>query len=666
MIQSSSSTTISARDRWIAVTLLLATASAGSATEGTPSTSKRPDLVLITLDTTRDDFVGPAPDGGASRTPNLDRLAARGTRFRRALAPSPLTLPSHASLLTGLAPPEHGLRDNSAKALAGELPTLATVLSDRGYRTAAFVATRVLDRRFGLARGFDHYDDRMPAEKLGEYGFPERDAAAVTDAALGWLTDHREQRPLFLWVHYYDPHAPYQAPGSAGNRPLRTRYGDEIAFVDQQIGRLLAKLPEPRGGRLVAVVGDHGEALGEHGERTHGVFLYRASLEVPLIFAGPRVPRRKTVTEAVGTRRLAATVLALLFPKVPATLPGTVLPGLGLAVTDPAPSPVFSEALMPQTTYGWSPLTALSTSRHRLIVAPRPELYDLDADPAEANNLIRSQPALARQLRNLLTEMEASFELHDAKPMAADGRLAADLRSLGYLAGGSGRSGLDPKDGIALLAELADAKALLAAGRTSEGLERLETLNKKSPANVPFLLRLGSAQLSAGRHEEAIETYGRARDLNPNLEFVHHHLGRAYLAAGRLPEAQAAFEASLTVDPRFAEAWLSLAQLSHRQGGVEAEKAVLDRAIAAPADSVAILVRRSQIAIAENDPRARALLTRATDLMPELPLPWLMLGRWHLERSETEPAREFLNRAVGAAPASPVATEARSLLAEIR
>ncbi|MEM7351766.1 MAG: sulfatase, partial [Acidobacteriota bacterium] len=415
--------------RWLAAGVLglaVLVWAGGASAEEAPAeelTSKvaPPSLVLITLDTTRNDFVGPTVEGGASRTPALDRLAGQGVRYRRAVAPSPLTLPSHASLLTGLEPPEHGVRVNGSVALPQDLPTLATLLTAHGFDSAAFVATRVLDRRFGLARGFALYDDRMVAERLGEYGYPERDAAAVTTAALAWTAGRDPVRPFFLWVHYYDPHFPYAAPGSTGGS-VHALYADEIAFMDRQIGRLLDGLPATPE-RIVAVVGDHGESLGEHGERTHGIFLYRSVMEVPLIVAGSGVPRGVQVSEPVATRRLAASLAQLVLPASDPTLPGPVLPGLDLTEIDPPSLPIYSESLMPAATYGWSPLTAVTTVQHRLIVAPRPELYDIAVDPGERRNLVRQERAVARQLRDTLTASEASFRQRQAAPVAADGQL---------------------------------------------------------------------------------------------------------------------------------------------------------------------------------------------------------------------------------------------------
>ena len=348
----------------------------------------RPSVILLTLDTTRADALGAAR--GAPTTPNLDALAARGVRFLHALSPAPLTLPAHASLLTGLEPRSHGIRDNGTAALPAELPTLATAFAAAGYRTGAFVASRVLDRRFGLARGFDVYDDRMAAERVGEYGYPERDAAAVTDAALAWARGLQRGAPIFLWVHYYDPHSPYLPPADLrGDGSAAARYAGEVALMDREIGRLLAGLPrEPA--PLVAAVGDHGEALGEHGERAHGVLLHSATLEVPLLIAGPGVPAGTGVTETVGIRRLAATLLSLAGVESAPALPGPPLP-LGLGGRSPAPGPVLSETQFPANAYGWSPLRALTDGSWRLVVGARAELFDLGGERLRDHVLCRGR-----------------------------------------------------------------------------------------------------------------------------------------------------------------------------------------------------------------------------------------------------------------------------------
>ncbi len=447
----------------------------------------KPSLVLLTLDTTRSDYVGAygTRDGG---TPILDSLADRGTRYARALTASPLTLPAHASLLTGLDPPAHGLLDNGTATLHPSVPTLATILSSRGYSCAAFVSSRVLDRRFGLNPGFGLYDDFMAAEQLGEYGYPERDAGSVTASAISWLSALSPSQPYFLWVHYYDPHAPYEPPAQWQGSTTTANYAGEIAYVDQEIGRLLSALPGEDQEAVIAVVGDHGESLGEHGEKTHGIFLYRASLEVPLILAGPGVPTGEVVEEVVATRRLMATLLRLLGVGDTAQDPGSSLPGLP-AVGDPAPpEPVYSATWMPANTYGWSPLRAVSDQRWRLILAPRPELYDFQADPGELDNLINAHPQESERLGRVLAAIEEDRKAYATGESPAGPELLAALRSLGYFSGSvppdPDVGAIDPKDGLPMLAESDRARQLLQSLNYDESLVILRGLAERLPGSV--------------------------------------------------------------------------------------------------------------------------------------------------------------------------------------
>ena len=642
------------------VTALIHAAPAPAATGPTP-----PSLVLLTLDTTRSDYLGAYGAAGAE-TPVLDGLAARGARYATAITPSPLTLPAHASLLTGLDPPAHGVRDNGTAVLPPDLPTLATALAGRGYATGAFVASRVLDRRFGLDRGFDVYGDRMAAERTGQYGYPERDAAAVTDAALAWGARLPAGKPYFLWVHYYDPHAPYQPPGAGRAGSREAAYAGEIAFVDRQIGRLLAGLPDGR--RLVAAVGDHGEMLGEHGEDGHGIFLYRAAVEVPLILAGPGVPAGRVIAETVATRRLASTLLRLL--GAGDALPGPALPGLG---GDSVPLAAYSEARMPASAYGWAPLTAVTDGGWRLIVAPGPELYHVADDPAEERNLLAERDAGAparlqgRRLRAALESLEAGFERRRGAEPPADPELEAQLRSLGYLSATPRAQGtLDPKDGIRLLGELERAKVLLASGETARGVALLEELVAKNPGNVPFRSRLAAAQLQAGRADAAIASYRAAIELNPRLHFLHRNLADAYLHLGRLDEARAQYRLALELNPRFAVAWLRLAELAARAGQGREERRLLRQAIAAGTDSAAVASRMGQLELADGRPEAaETRLARATELAPAWPLPWLLRGQAAEARGDAGAARDHYRRVATLAPGSKEAAEARRRLARL-
>jgi len=655
--------------------------------------SESPSLVLITLDTTRADHVGRLVDG-QPLTPNLDALARAGVRYTRALSPAPLTLPAHCTLMTGLNPPAHGVRDNGASALPPDVPTLAAVLAGKGYVTGAFVSSLVLDRRFGLGRGFSVYDDAMVAEATGEQGYPERNATAVTDAALAWARGLPRGKPWFLWVHYYDPHAPYQPPGNWRGSSAARRYAAEVAYVDREVGRLLAGLPAPAGGRIVAAVGDHGEMLGEHGEKEHGIFLYRAALDVPLIVSAPGLPGGRTVAETVGTRALAATLLALAGFEADAAPFGRPLPGLGKP--DPAAAAVYSETLLPETAYGWSPLKAATDGKFRLIVAPRAELYDLAADPGETHNLFDARRDEARRLQQVVLENERQVR---SAPPAAAAELAESLRRLGYLSGSTSRKGggMDPKDGIALLEEFDRAKALTRDGMTGEAVRQLTDLVRRSPGNVPFLVRLAEAQTAAGDEKAALATLQDAIALNPQLDFLHAHAARLHVRARRYDEAKAEWEATLALNPRYAQAWLGLAEIASRTGSPADEAAILERGEASGARSAAILARLAELELAAGKTaEAGRHAEEAVRRMPDVGAAWWVageveekkgnmgaaldrfekaaslgygdpralvhLGKLLLDTGRAADGRAYLRRAVALGPGTPSAEDARRLL----
>ena len=645
-------------------------------------------VVLITLDTTRADALGCY--GGRAATPALDGLAARGLRYTGAVSPSPLTLPAHASLLTGLDPPEHGVLDNGIARLTDDVPTLATVLDAAGYATGAFVSSRVLDRRFGLARGFEAYDDRMAAEQTGEYGYPERDAAAVTDAALAWLKTVPRGRPFFVWIHYYDAHAPYDAPGASDAE----RYAGEVTAVDRQVARVLAALPAGADAPVVAAVADHGESLGEHGERGHGLFLYGTTVRVPLLLAGPGLPRARVVDGTVSSRRLAATLLHGSGAR--GSLPGDVLPGIP---GGKAPAPAYSETWLPATAYGWSPLRAWSDGRWRFVDAPRDELYDTVTDPGETRNRARDDDAARTQLLAALDARVAGMSVRAAGAPPEPGAGEA-LRALGYLSGASGRRAgtIDPKDGLALLAELDAVKRLLDEGRAAEVLPRLRALCEKSPGNVPFLGQLARAQQEAGELDAAVRTLRQARDLNPQSDFGHLHLADALRRKGEPGPARTSYEEALALNPRLAPAWLALAEMAKDKGSPGEERALLVRAADAGTESVALLTRLGQLELAAGAlPLAEGHLRDATALTPDFPTAWLLwgaaaeragrpadavsryeravrlaprdaiallhLGRLRLKQGDATAARAALESVVRLAPRSAPAREAERLLA---
>ena len=591
-----------------------------------------PDLVLVTIDTLRADL--PGCYGGAARTPRLDALAAAGMIYTHALSPVPLTLPAHASILTGLDPNQHGLRDNGQGALAESIPTLAEVLLRAGYATAAVVGSRVLDRRFGLGRGFEIYDDRMVAERTGEFGYPERPAAAVVDSALTALTalgelgsragegGRERPRPYFLWVHFYDAHSPYDGAGD----DAKSRYRSEVETVDREFGRLLdalaAEAPlRPRRPQVVAVVGDHGESFGEHGENEHGYLLHTPTLAVPLVLSGPGIPGGRTRSEPVSIRRLAATLASL------AGLPMTQLgsPGLDLAGESPGvPDPVYHETEFPASTFGWSSLAAVTEGNWRYVSGPKPALYDLARDPGEQVNRLREAPERARALRRDLARLAARPRLAPPAEAPHDDELRRQLESLGYLSGASASKGtLDPAEGVLLLTDFADAKRRLASGDAAGARDQLRRLVMRSPRSVPFLSALAEAEERLGRFDAARGALAAASAVNPQNEFLQVHLGRLELAAGHPEEAERAFRRALSIQPRCLPAVLALGEILVRSGRSREEEQLIREGVAAGTESGVLLTRLGEIELRRGDVAGADLqLTEATRLLPEFVTAW--------------------------------------------
>jgi choline-sulfatase len=418
-------------------------------------------LVIITLDTTRADRL-PIYGFMHAPMPALERLARDGVVFDRATSVAPLTLPAHSSLFTGLFPPAHGVRDNADRPLAEDRTTLAEILRARGFRTGAFVGSVVLDADRGLAQGFDQYSGVTTGQAAApSLPVRRRSADAVVSDALHWI-ETQDDRPLFAWVHLYDPHKPYNPP-----EPFRSQYSDpylaEIAFADAHIGRLLAALERRKilDRTIVVVAGDHGEALGEHGERDHGIFVYESVLHVPLIVRAPGISPRR-LSGVVRLVDVMPTVLDLL------RVPRPQVEGVSLAATmrGEAPQPeldAYSESQYPRR-LGWSPLRALRAGRYKLIEAPRPELYDLERDPFEQRNVYDERPevaaALARRLASFDPMVKASDGLSDYMPSV---ELQQRIASLGYVGSSGSRAaakttGLpDPKDCIGTVANAAPA-----------------------------------------------------------------------------------------------------------------------------------------------------------------------------------------------------------------
>ncbi len=659
----------------VVAALLAATALAQASCRGGRRTAGL-NVLVVTLDTLRADRLG-SYGYAPARTPVLDTLADRGIRFANAATTTPLTLPSHASLFTGLYPPTHGVRDNGIFSLPESIPTLTERFRQAGYRTGAVVAASVLNREYGLARGFDSYDDMGAAgsDPLGaSFGYAERDAVEITDTALEWLEAGEGER-FFLWAHYFDCHAPYlERPGTATRDD---RYDAEIAHVDGQLGRLLAALE--RSGRLdstiVVVVADHGEALGQHGEETHGVLVYDEVMRIPMLLWVPGGPREARVVDGqVSLVDLAPTLLSLV--GLPA-LEGAQGRDLSAVVLDGAELPedrsVFLESELPRLELGWSALQALRSSRWKYIRAPRPELYDLRADPGERNNVFPAPPS--DELAETLAELEETLTLagaEDARRELTDEQLA-QLQSLGYLGSlappptDGEQAPWDPKDVVSQLAELDRLAGLVTQGRFADALPGLERLAAPDSATrrlarqnlVVALIRAGELE-RAGRlaQEELadIEAAGlppMAR-LRPLILLAQAHLGR-----GELEQALAHFDQALVIKPDAATlAWDRAAVLA-RMGRHEEALAGFDLVIGLLPREEAVRYEAAATAVEAGDFERAAVLGRVSG-GPGAALP--ALGAWLAEHGqpaaavrvyrkliEERPRQSELHLALGAA-----------------
>ncbi len=523
---------------------------------------RRPDnILLITLDTTRADRLGCYGYAGAL-TPALDRLAAAGVRFDHALSVAPLTLPAHATLLTGLLPPEHGLRVNGENSLPPGIPTLAETLRARGYRTGAFIASFVLNHRFGLARGFDEYDDRIRPDNLAEsWVYLQRDGAEVTDPERGWL-EQNAAGPFFCWIHLYDPHAPYQPhPELFGARFAANPYDGDIAYMDRQIGRVLEWLRRRNleNQTLVVAVGDHGEDLFEHGERYHGLTLYDSTLRVPLIVRRPGVVAAgRVVREPVSIADLAPALRSWV------GIPARDAAGLADVWRGAVPPGrlLYAETDQPWVQYGWAPLRAAMRDSWKYIRAPRAELYDRMADPRETNDLAAADPARRQALAADLAALEASLRPATAPAARLSPAEERALASLGYTGGATTSAapasvtGLpDVKDMLELVNRLDEAAELRLAGRAAEAVTITRELVTRDPGNVAFRLGLGVALAAARRDAEALTILGaiRAAGLGSAPAAVYldacAQIGQLHYRAGRWDEAIAALRDVVRVNP---------------------------------------------------------------------------------------------------------------------
>ncbi len=653
----------------------------------------RPSVLLITIDTLRADALG-AYGGPAGLTPALDALAARGVVFDEALASVPLTLPSHTTILTGLEPPRHGVHVNGSSVLPVDIETLASRLRANGYATGAFVGAYVLDRRFGLARGFDHYDDRIERGDDGAKSVleSERRGEDVAAAASAWVAS--QPGAYFAWVHLYDPHAPYEPPAPFRERYEHQPYHGEVAYTDRCVDELLraASAARPGAEPLVAVLADHAESLGEHGELTHGFFVYQSTLRIPFLLAGPGVPAGARKKGPARTADLVPTILGRLELEPPAGLDGVDLLARGGA------GEAYAESLYPES-FGWAPLRSFRMGALKLIDAPRPELYDLASDPRETNNLAVSRPDALARLQQALAAARSLERTAAALPQDAES--VERLRALGYVAGAPPvvheANRPDPKDRLELYRAFEDATWADARGEGKASLAKLRQLVAREPDNPMFRRALAAAlrrrgrsgeavealggadaggaitwheralaQAAAGQLAEAVESDRRAIALDPLLPEPRNHLGVLLARQGWPGDALESFDAALVIDPNDARAWNNRANALRDLGrATEAATSYRRAAELSPRDPDPLNGLGVLAVQAGNAAEAVGLFRRALEIAPTLAEARLNLAVALAESGRAPEARRELDQLLASQPTPPLAEKARSLRSEL-
>lgn len=546
--------------------------------------AEAPSILLVTLDTTRADSVG--LETNQVGTPKLAALAATGVRFTQAYSTVPTTLPSHASMLTGLYPQDHGIRENGRR-VSDKLELLAGFLQERGYETAAFVSGFPLSSEFGLARGFDHYDD-----DFGE-GRAERRAAETTDRALeNWLQE--TAAPGFVWVHFFDPHEPYDPPEPFDTRYANDPYLGEIAYMDEQVGRLIAGFTEwsQPGPWKILVVGDHGESLGDHGEMLHGNLLYQGAMRVPLIMAGSEIDPG-VVDVAVSVRQVFSTILGWA---------GIERSGSLLAEGG---EPVLAEALKPYLLYGWQPQFMAVRDGIKIIRSGETEIYDVVADPEESDNLVGKvelDSLLSRALSDYAAAALAEGK-QDSETLSQESR--EKLASLGYF-GSEARPVLrenapNPKDMVHLYRDLDKGASLFIERQYEEAIPVFSRIAETDPSNFAVALRLAVAYSVTGEEAAALEFFERGRKIDSSSIDLHHYQAMHYLRYARDDLALPLFESVLAQMPDRLPALEGLAQIYTREGRIDDASRTLERIVQIKDSPGFELARLGELRMARGD-----------------------------------------------------------------
>lgn len=626
-------------------------------------------VLLITVDTLRADHVG-CYGARSVKTPAMDALAAEGTRFDNALTCVPITVPSHAAILSGTYPLWNGMRDFTSLPLRSNVGLLAEAFQRHGYTTAAFVSAFVLDSSWGLSRGFETYDDQFDPHQFESRnpGSIQRRAGETVDHLLAWFKVYNTRtaaaRPFFVWLHLYDPHSPYDPPEPFHTRYAGHLYDGEIAYADSQLGRLFDYLRKTGNydKSLIVLLADHGESLGEHGEDEHGFFVYRATVRVPLVIKLPRTAatgsEARVVRTPVETIDVAPTLLELAHLQDPLgrQFQGNSLASLALGKTQKTERPVYSESYYSRDSFGWSPLRSVTTARYQYIAAPRPELYDIAQDPSENHDIVLQRNAETASLRDQLLEIDRRYTNNSSTTGAASSLSAETLeklKSLGYvayLAPAPTKNEMDlpdPKDRLQTFRSILRAEDLTAAGHIGPSDALLNSLRGAEPELylIPFML--GENATKEHRWPDAENNFQASVKLNPSFGQAIMGLARTTFAEGKLDEARTWLELALSQNPHNFMAYhaLGLVAQAQRRGDEaqrEFERAVEEKSDYAPAQQglgvTLVEARRYSEAVQP--------LERAASLGADDPVLFNYLGTAYLNTNQPQKAILCYRKAV--------------------
>ncbi|MEW5901600.1 MAG: sulfatase-like hydrolase/transferase, partial [Acidobacteriota bacterium] len=635
-----------------------------------PVRSSDLNVLLFTLDTTRADHLGCYGYQDIS-TPNIDGLAAAGILFKNATSQAPLTLPSHSSILTGAYPFSHGVRDNGGFYLEPESVTLAEVLKREGWATSAFVGAFVLDSRWGINQGFDYYYDNFDFAKYKKISLDsvQREGGQVVKAFRDWFAENHE-RKFFSWIHFYDPHLPYEPPEPYRSQYAGRRWGlydGEIAYTDSLIGEVVKSLAEKDVLKrtLIVVVSDHGESLGEHHESAHGFFIYDATVLIPLIFSFPSsTAAARTVEAQVENVDLMPTVLDILGLKVPREVSGRSLLPFILGRKQAKERLGYSETYYPRYHYGWSELASLRTARYKYISAPRHELYDLKQDPSEQFNIYSREKDLAEKFAGELKTLrqrwtEAGKE--DRGPGKLDDETLEKLQALGYVGGFTSSAKLgrsdnlaDPKDKILLYNKIKMAEGASADREYDVALEKISEAIAEDPGIIEARQVRAQIYLRLDRPDEAIAECREALKFDPEYDAAIFTLAQAYKELRKFEDAAAGFERLIQLDPRDPRPFVNLGEIYLELKDFDQAISNLEQAISLDPEHSSQAHNLLGAAYLEKkmpEPAKREIL-KALEMRPRIPDAHHNLGLLYEERGMPEKAIEEYKQEIEIHPAA--------------